>query len=259
MVCQFPLYQDEDKLFVSSFGIELEGMNAKWGPGRRGIGIIHYVLSGEGFFNGHPVCEGHGFYIPPNSLCEYGPSAENPWTYFWIDCSADLATQYVQNTVQPDENGIFAYHFKGKLQNIINSIFSFQRPITSVEALKYAFSVLSLHTPSAEEPKAQHYVRQAKRYIESAINRKLTVCDVADAISIHDRYLYTLFVTYEHMPPKEYILKCKLETAKDLLENTQMSVCEVAAAVGFTDLYSFSRLFKGKIGMSPTQYRKSLF
>ena len=84
---------------------------------------------------------------------------------------------------------------------------------------------------------------------------RLTVFDVAEAISINDRYLYSLFMKFEGIPPKEYILKRKLETAADLLESTDMPVMEIAAVVGFSDIYSFSKAFKSKFDLSPTKYR----
>lgn len=256
--CNFPIYQEDDPIFVSSFGIERVGEEAKWGPGRRTEGIVHYVLSGKGIFNGHAVHENQGFYIAPNSFCDYYPDPQEPWNYFWMNCSEELAQRYVLPSVKPDGNGIFDYDFRGKLLSLIEKVFSSRQPMSSVEALSYAFSILKLHTPSTEVSRSQHYVRQAKNYIESSLNRKLTVCDVADAISIHDRYLYTLFIQYEGISPKEYILKRKIETAADLLEHTSLSIMEIAAASGFPDVYSFSRLFKAKTGMPPSQYRNTI-
>ena len=67
---------------------------------------------------------------------------------------------------------------------------------------------------------------------------------------------YSLFMQYEGIAPKEYILRRKIEIARDLLENTPLSIIEIASASGFPDVYSFSRLFKVKTGMSPTKFRK---
>ena len=98
---------------------------------------------------------------------------------------------------------------------------------------------------------------QGANYIEQRIGTKLTVCEVADAVSIHDRYLYTLFLRYEGISPKEYILKRKLETAADLLTHTDLTVVEISAAAGFADVYGFSRIFRAKMGTSPSRYRKT--
>ena len=72
----FPIYQEDDPVYISAFGMETEWQKARWGPGRRTEGIVHYVLRGEGVFNGHLVRENQGFYISPNSFCEYYSSEE---------------------------------------------------------------------------------------------------------------------------------------------------------------------------------------
>ncbi len=255
---RLPVYGEEDSLYISSFGIERVGMDARWGPGRRTVGIIHYVLSGKGYFNGTPVHENQGFFIAPNSFCEYMPDPEDPWNYFWMDCSPEFALRYGKKSVNPDENGVFSYDFKGKLMGFIDKIMSGTHTISDVEALSLGFSILSLHSPAERLSRGRQYVRQAKSYIDNSIGRRLSVQDVAEAVNIHDRYLYSLFVQIEGVSPKEYILRRKLETARDLLENTDLSVSEIALAAGFPDVYSFSRLFHIKLGVSPSAYRKSV-
>lgn len=257
--CRYPVYHEEETFYISSFGLERDGLNAFWGPGRRTECIVHYVLSGEGYFNGHPVHENQGFYFDATELVEYYPNPDNPWTYFWMDCSSEFAKHYLCPTLQADNNGVFEYGFKNKLLLIIDKIMSCEHPMGVVESLGHAFSVLMLHVPqSADTVKSRAYVRRAKNYIESNINRRITVRDVADAISINDRYLYTLFMKYDNMPPKEFILKRKIETAADLLENTELTVMEISAAVGFTDVYSFSKTFKCRLGLPPTKYRSKI-
>lgn len=258
MVRQFPVYHDDEELHISAFGVERIGENARWGPCRRQKGIIHYVLSGKGYFNGHLVSENQGFYIAPQSFSEYYPDEKEPWNYFWMDASSEFSKRYIISAVKPDENGIFDYSFKGKLLTIIDKIMSVNQPMGTIESLAFAFSILKLHTPVADVSRSRQYVLQAKNYIENSLNKQITVYDVADAISIHDRYLYTLFIRYEGISPKEYILKRKIETAQDLLENTGLSVMEVSAASGFPDVYSFSRMFKAKTGCSPTEFRKTI-
>ena len=252
-----PVYEETDRLYISAFGIERTGMDARWGPGRRNKGIIHYVLSGRGVFNGHPVAANQGFYIEANSFCVYGPDPEDPWTYFWMDCSGEFAVEYGKKAVKPDENGIFSYDFRVQLLTLAEKIFSGTRTMSSMEALGYAFSILALHSSQESRSRGSQYVRQAKSYIDSSLGRNFTVRDVAEAVNIHDRYLYNLFMKTEGVSPKEYILRRKLEIAEDLLLHTNLTVSEIAQAAGFADLYSFSRLFKRKRGIAPTDLRNA--
>lgn len=57
--------------------------------------------------------------------------------------------------------------------------------------------------------------------------------------------------------PKNYILLKRIEKAKELLSFTNMSVKEIAFEVGFNDPLYFTRIFKKKTGMSPTNFIKT--
>ena len=252
----FPVYDESEELYISAFGMETVGELAKWGPSRRTEGILHYVLSGKGTFNGVPVCANQGFYIAPSEIAEYYPDESEPWNYFWMNASPEFARRYMSIAVKADENGIFDYNFKGALTSVIDKLFAVKHPMGNIESLAYGFTILNMHTPKSEVGRSRQYVLQAKNYIESHLNQRISVYDVAKAVSVHDRYLYSLFLKYEGIAPKDYILKRKIEMAQDLLENTSLSIFEIAVASGFPDVYSFSRAFKMKTGISPTKCRK---
>ncbi|MBQ2701113.1 MAG: helix-turn-helix transcriptional regulator [Clostridia bacterium] len=63
------------------------------------------------------------------------------------------------------------------------------------------------------------------------------------------------FVSEVGMPPLGYLLYCKMEKAKELLQ-AHYSVKEAGAAVGMQDPYHFSKQFKSIVGMSPSAYAK---
>lgn len=66
----------------------------------------------------------------------------------------------------------------------------------------------------------------------------------------------TLFSKMFHMSPKQYVLKLKLDYAKELLCQTSVSILYIAEKCGFNDGFYFSALFKKKCGCSPSEYRK---
>ena len=57
------------------------------------------------------------------------------------------------------------------------------------------------------------------------------------------------------MPPKAYFISLQIEEAKRLLSETPMNVTEISQMLGFSSVHYFSRLFKSKTGMTPTEYR----
>ena len=74
----------ETPLRAVNFGMEPDPSMAHWGPCPRRHGILHYVTSGMGYFDGQPVSAGQGFYIAPGVIHEYHSSADEPWRYYWV-------------------------------------------------------------------------------------------------------------------------------------------------------------------------------
>ena len=59
-------------------------------------------------------------------------------------------------------------------------------------------------------------------------------------------------------PPATYLSRRRVERAKDLLANANLTVTEICMIVGFSSLGSFSRRFTELVGCSPTEYRKRI-
>jgi AraC-like DNA-binding protein len=59
-------------------------------------------------------------------------------------------------------------------------------------------------------------------------------------------------------PPRQFLIHCKMIEARRYLESTQLRVSEIAEALGYRDIYFFSRQFKQLVGSSPTNYRQGL-
>lgn len=66
----------------------------------------------------------------------------------------------------------------------------------------------------------------------------------------------TVFKQQFGMPPIRYIIKLRMASACQLLENTDMSVRQVGLLVGYDDPHFFSKLFKKHVGVSPLAYRQ---
>ena len=255
----FTDYNDQEGIYVVNLGYEPDGPKAYWGPGRRKDAIVHYVLSGEGYFNGQLVTAGQGFYIDPFQLQEYHANPENPWNYVWFNCSDGFAKRFVKPTIQMDDHGIFTYDFAGKLLSLYQKMFTDKTTMSDQEAMGYALQILLMHSPVTEctDSISLRHLKNAKTYIDNNLFRKLSVLDVAEAVHINDRYLYNLFIQHEGIAVKEYIMRRKTEAAADLLENTNLPVKEIAAALGFHDLYTFSKFYKERTGKSPAIHRKN--
>jgi len=71
-------------LNILSIGYSSDASVTRFGPGVRNLYIIHYVLSGKGYFNGNTVGTGEGFLISPNTVEHYYPDENDPWEFLWL-------------------------------------------------------------------------------------------------------------------------------------------------------------------------------
>ena len=93
-------------------------------------------------------------------------------------------------------------------------------------------------------------------YVEEHLAEKLTVESVSRGLHMSASGIYKLMHQSFDKTLSEYITERRVESAVKLLENSDLSIEEVAEAVGFTDAAYFSRRFKKLRGISPLKYRK---
>ena len=78
---------------------------------------------------------------------------------------------------------------------------------------------------------------------------------IARVSGVSQAHFARLFRQAFGVPPHRYLLTLRLERAKALLRDGELSVTEVAMASGWRSLGSFSRTFRDVCGQSPTDYR----
>ena len=248
-----------EELIVDGFGIETDSKRACWGPGRRPVRLLHFILSGSGFFNGHPVSAGQGFYATPNQLHEYHSSKDNPWSYLWISFGGNFASDFC-NSLKTDESGIFTFTINEEISLVCDKIKCFSssgQMLEFAEGLRLFFSLLStcvfLHDFSRDNDLS--VLNVSKQFIKQNYYRNIKIRDVADYANVSPNYLTNIFLKSGEKSPKNYLSELRIEKACSLLADNTISITEVAVSVGYSDPLQFSRFFSRHTGMSPTKYR----
>ena len=100
-------------------------------------------------------------------------------------------------------------------------------------------------------------VYAAVRTIDLNYNSSIKITDIASRFYITPVYLGKIFKERIGISPKQYIIKKRIERAKELLANTNLAVNEISNSVGYTDQLYFSRIFKVHCKLSPLEYRKN--
>ena len=105
----------------------------------------------------------------------------------------------------------------------------------------------------------QLFVRQLNQQIKANLdNTNFSVENLADALNISRVQLYRKVKAMLGISVSDYISNYRLEKAKSMLESTNYSISEIGYATGFSSPNYFSTAFKGKFGITPGTYKKSL-
>jgi len=99
---------------------------------------------------------------------------------------------------------------------------------------------------------------QAVEHMSRNIERPVAVTDIAEHCSISQRQLERLFAEQLDSSPNGYYLRLRLEHARELLQDTDRSVLEVALACGFGSCASLSRAYRRHYGVPPSRDRRRL-
>ncbi len=101
----------------------------------------------------------------------------------------------------------------------------------------------------------ERIMQEAIAYIRAHFAEHITRDQLASILKCSPTHFSRLFSKTTGCTYKDYLLQCKLEKAKELLRQSHLQVAEVARAIGYTDPFQFSKIFRKRVGVSPRQYR----
>ena len=223
---------------------------------------IHYVVDGAGYYNGERLTEGYGFIVYKDDFASYRPDRSDPWTYIWIRLSGEDSEGLLKKSGLPSTSGSFRFDYKKKLIRIAESLMGddkmYRENVYYKEGVARLILSLGISSDlSKDVSESYRRVEFAKEYIALNFHKSLKVEDIAARLYVDRKYLRNLFMRYEGVSTKEYLMNYRIQRAKELLRNDDNSVKATAKSVGYDDQLAFFRAFKRHVGLSPSEYRKN--
>ena len=130
----------------------------------------------------------------------------------------------------------------------------------SVDIYKLFAELLNFQTTkSLGENNYEDTVQQIKEYISDHLSENLTVNELAMAAHMSASHFSRIFKQQTGFSPYDYVLIFRLNRAKFLLKNTDLSVSTVAYKTGFNSESNFIYFFTENVGISPGKFRKLKF
>ncbi|MDF2540934.1 MAG: hypothetical protein K0S47_652 [Herbinix sp.] len=225
---------------------------------------LEYIMKGEGtvHVDNETIYPSQGdiYILPKGHHHRYYSSPKNPWEKIWMNVHGPLCDLLMN-----------VYHLEGILLIKDFDLYGlFQKFLTTCEqkdvstslifeqcALIYheILSKISMHLYAA--PAGQNEAATAiKEYIDQHIYDKITIQSLSKMACLSPSQVNRIFKKEYAQTPYEYILTQKIETAKLLLTNTNISIKEIAYKLNFADEHYFSNYFKLRTGVSPKNWIK---
>ena len=139
-------------------------------------------------------------------------------------------------------------------------IFRLSRDIAAYEQMAAEITVqlikifISLHNRAFGE--SQRLAERLRRRLDASIEKPFSLDLLCEEFNYSKNYLIQVFRAQYGVTPYQYYLNGRMETAKMLLQNTGMTVGEIAARLAFEDQQYFATRFKRATGYAPLKFRK---
>lgn len=95
------------------------------------------------------------------------------------------------------------------------------------------------------------------RYLNDHIEDEISLGDITREFGMNRKQLNAMFVQETSVTCMNYLIDMRIQLAKVILSETELPIGEISARVGYVDMNYFTRLFKKRVGVTPSQFRKN--
>ena len=234
---------------------------------QRKVYILHYCIGGKGVFQGQAFDKNCLYLTFPGELELISADADDPYETYWVIFRGDAAPEMLRLCGLPCKCGVYPFDKNEKCAEILKYALynsSDENALAEAFAMQSAFhALMAVHVESVgcsdTKNKNTNIAKDVASFLSKNYHSDIKIDEIADMFNYSRNHLYSLFKNEYGVSPKEYLVNSRIEKAKQLLEDTDLdlSVKEVAFAVGIHDPFYFSKLFSSRVGLSPLQYQKN--
>lgn len=233
-----------------------------------------FIENGEGTYivgsDEYQVHTGNLIIIPPNRRHTEQSSRIHPLEYYAMGVTN--ISLHLPHLSSSDENTVrpLIFQLGGQTERGRNLFADIYREMKNeaegyplmITSLLFQFIVFLLRqtsvTTSAEtQQTGRQDFAAVKEYIDEHYSDRITLEYLAGMVNTSKYHLVHKFTQQMGCPPITYLIKKRISEAKLLLTSTQMSIADIAYAVGFPSACQFSQRFKQEFGCAPCQYRRN--
>jgi len=230
--------------------------------------LLHYVCTGHGVVRSGRRCfrldPGDAFLYPPGAYLDYTADQEEPWRYLWVGFRGVHADDLIAPLGVTASVPVLRMRYSSEIESTLNRIIRTVAnrdpgpPLRPTALLYELFALLADECASGRPVRitAAELVREAKVFVSQNFQREIDVADVIRHIGIDRSHFSRVFRRSEGGSLQEYLIRTRMERARRLIEETDLSIRAIAASVGYRNYPTFERRYRAHYGHAPSAARR---
>jgi AraC-like DNA-binding protein len=209
------------------------------------------------------VNSGDVMVLYPGEWHSYKPSNETGWEEYWIGIRGEVLSNRILKDLFPENTSYvkqighqeeLIFLFSQSLKLVKKNSFGFRKILAGIVLQLVAF-VISYEKEELGSREEQ-LCKKVIDFIREKLNTEVDFKKLASEHHLSYNRFRTVFKNNTGFSLQQYLIHERLEHAKRLMINTDLSLKEISAKTGFNSLFYFSKVFKNKMGYSPGQIRR---
>lgn len=244
------------------------GYYFSWEKGR----ILHeyqivYITDGAGIYEDnsgeHIIIPGSLLIIQPGMWHRYRPDYNTGWTENYVGFNGMMAKHMFSNPHLAETSPVVNIGNRDEFVETFFKIYrhvkeekpGFQQISAGLVLILLGYLISVEKQLNFAETRIEKIIQKACCLIRENFQKEIDFKHYAECNNIAYSYFRRMFKMYTGLPPVQYQLDLKIIRSKELLMSTDKIIKEICHEVGFESEFYFSRLFKKKIGVSPSKIR----
>ncbi len=229
---------------------------------------LNYITEGGGILEDesgtYPIKPGTIMIVRPGISHRYRPEHKKGWVENYIGFEGDLAHRFLSTGIF-SQSPIIHCGIREELIDTYYQIFDLiQAEEPGFQAVGSGLIVKLLgYLISFEKKKnfsgkhIEKVIQEARFQMREQLDQKIDLRQLAADHHVGYAYLRKMFKQYTGVPPHRYHLEMKIMGARKMILSSNKSIKEICFELGFDSIHYFSRLFKSKTGVNPSELRKN--
>ncbi len=254
-----------DKYPLAGFPMETQFND----DGGRAVDAFQLVMiaDGNGYFLDrgiqYEVSRGALLLVRPGIWHSYKPNPTTGWTEYFFGFDGEMMRRVIADAFPSDSTNVYQVNDTKQVVEIFQKALEWARADNgdTMLFLKALLSLLLSEIVSGRSmnPKdgrnTTRLVAKARAYMEANIQKKIDMNEIADSLGVSYTSFAVAFKTQTGESPVRFLRKLRLQKARYELQNTNMSVKQIALDCGFSSSEYFCNFFREELGVTPSVFR----